>query len=70
MIELLEKYDDHWYHGCNVDNDFQEGLILARDMKIIKRLPGQDKVVSGLHTCIHVPVCTCIYTSKNRMIGI
>ena len=45
VIELIEKIDDHWYYACNADNDMQEGLILAKEMKIIKRLPGQDKVV-------------------------
>jgi hypothetical protein len=45
VIELIEKVDDYWYIGCNVDNDNQEGLILGKELKIIKRLPGQDKVM-------------------------
>ena len=46
VIELIENIDDYWYLARNVDNDNQEGLILVNDMKIIKRLPGEDKVVS------------------------
>ena len=47
MIELIEHIDDYWYYGRNADNNDQEGLILAKSMKIVKRLPGEDTVVSG-----------------------
>ena len=38
--------DDFWYLAHNADTG-QEGMVLAREMKIIKHLPGQDIVVSG-----------------------
>ena len=44
MIELLEKVDENWYYARNTDTGLQDGLILARSMNIIKRLPGQDTV--------------------------
>lgn len=37
--------DDYWYLAHNADTG-QEGMILAKEMKIIKNLPGQDIVVS------------------------
>ena len=46
VIELIEKLDDYWYLAHNADTG-QEGMILAKEMKIVKNLPGQDKVVSG-----------------------
>lgn len=44
MIELIEKVDEHWYFAANADTDMCEGLVQARQLKIIKRLPGQDTV--------------------------
>ena len=44
VIELIEKVDEHWYFAANADLDLSEGLILANHIKIVKRLPGQDKV--------------------------
>ena len=37
--------DDYWYYARNVDNDDQEGMILASNMKIAKRMAGEDAVV-------------------------
>ena len=36
--------DDYWFYARNADLDMHEGLILARNINIVKRLPGQDKV--------------------------
>ena len=44
VIELIEKIDDYWFHARNADLDMHEGLILASNLNIVKRLPGQDKV--------------------------
>ena len=44
MIELIEKVDDNWYYAANADMDMCEGLVQARHLQIIKRLPGQDMV--------------------------
>ena len=43
---LIEKVDEHWYWACNCDNDNEEGVVLGRNLKIVKRLPGSDTVVS------------------------
>ena len=47
VIVLIEKVDEYWFWGCNCDNDNEEGAVLGNDLKIIKRLPGSDTVVSG-----------------------
>ena len=44
MIELVEKIDDHWFLARNADLEMTEGLVLAINLTIVKRLPGQDKV--------------------------
>ena len=44
MIELIEKVDDYWFFARNADLEMHEGLILASNLNIVKRLPGQDKV--------------------------
>lgn len=44
VIELVEKVDEHWYFAANADLDMCEGLVLAKNLKIVKRLPGQDTV--------------------------
>lgn len=44
MIELIEKVDEYWYFAANADMDMCEGLVLAKHLKIVKRLPGQDMV--------------------------
>lgn len=44
LIELIERVDDHWFYACNVDDDCKEGMVLEKYLKIIKRLPGEDKL--------------------------
>lgn len=44
VIELIEKVDEHWYFAANADTDMCEGLVLANQLQIVKRLPGQDAV--------------------------
>ena len=44
MIELIEKVDEHWYYATNADTGFCEGLVLATELNIIKRLPGKTTV--------------------------
>ena len=44
VIEFIEKVDDYWFYARNADMDSHEGLILASNINIVKRLPGQDKV--------------------------
>lgn len=46
LIELIERVDENWLYGCNVDDDSKEGMVLEKYLKIIKRLPGEDKLVS------------------------
>ncbi len=43
MIELIEHVDEYWYVARNAD-DGTVGLVKARDLKIVKRLPGEDTV--------------------------
>jgi len=45
LIELIERVDENWLYGCNVDQNSEEGMVLERYLKIIKRLPGEDKLV-------------------------
>ena len=44
MIELIEKVDANWYYARNADLEMQEGLILIRNLKVIKKLPGSNTV--------------------------
>ena len=44
MIELIEHVDSSWYLAQNVDADMKQGMVHARNLNIIKRLPGEDKV--------------------------
>ena len=44
MIEFIEKMDDNWYYARNADLDMQEGLILIKNLKVIKKLPGSNLV--------------------------
>lgn len=44
MIEFIEKVDTNWYYARNVDLDMHEGLVLIRNLKIIKKLPGSNTV--------------------------
>jgi len=44
VIEFIEKVDDHWYYARNADLELQEGLVLANNLKIIKKLPGANTV--------------------------
>ena len=67
--------DDHWFYARNADLDMYEGLILASNLNIVKRLPGQDKVAGfeegpcavAMHDfdareCLTLCTrCTCIY---------
>lgn len=41
---LLEKVDSNWYKAINTDGDDVEGMIKASHIKIVKKLPGSDKV--------------------------
>lgn len=40
----MDKVDEYWFYARNADLDMHEGLILASNINIVKRLPGQDKV--------------------------
>ncbi len=44
MIEFIEKVDSNWYYARNADLDMHEGLVLVRNLKIIKKLPGSNMV--------------------------
>ena len=44
MIEFIEKVDDNWYFARNADMDLHEGLVLIRNLKVIKKLPGSNTV--------------------------
>ena len=52
LIELIERVDDHWLYACNVDYDCKEGMVLEKYLKIIKRLPGEDKLVCNITAII------------------
>ena len=44
LIVLLAKVDSNWYRAVNTEADDAEGLIKASHLKIVKKLPGSDKV--------------------------
>ena len=44
MIELIEHVDSSWYLARNVDAGMTEGMVHKRNLRIVKRLPGEDKV--------------------------
>lgn len=54
---MIEKVDSNWYYAANADTDLCEGLIQVSNLKIVKRLPGQDTVAGfeegpcGVATC-------------------
>ena len=41
---LLEKVDSTWFKAINTDAEDAEGLVKASHLKILKKLPGSDKV--------------------------
>ena len=41
---LVEKVDSNWYKAVNTDADDAEGMVKASHLKILKKLPGSDKV--------------------------
>ena len=49
---MIERVDDHWFYACNVDDDCKEGMVLEKYLKIIKRLPGEDKLVCNITAII------------------
>ena len=44
MIELIERVDKYWFYARNADLEMQEGVVPARDLRIVKRLPGESAV--------------------------
>ncbi|XP_065886427.1 SH3 domain-containing protein 19-like isoform X2 [Dysidea avara] len=44
LIEFIERVDDDWLYGRNTNDDCNEGLVLLKYVKVIKRLPGEDKL--------------------------
>lgn len=44
VIELIERIDKNWFFARNADLGMVEGAIPARDMRIVKGLPGQSTV--------------------------
>lgn len=44
VIELIERIDQHWFFGRNADLGMTEGIIPARDLRIVKGLQGENKV--------------------------
>ena len=44
MIELVEHVDSSWYLARNADAGMQEGMVHTRNLRIVKRLPGEDMV--------------------------
>lgn len=44
MIELIERVDSHWFYARNVDLDMCEGMIPARDLRVVRKLAGESTV--------------------------
>ena len=44
LIVLLEKVDSNWYRAVNTDADDAEGMVKTSHLKVLKKLPGSDKV--------------------------
>ena len=44
MIELIERIDQHWFFARNADLEMSEGVLPSRDMRIVKKLPGESTV--------------------------
>ena len=47
VIELVQHVDKFWYSARNANKgDSRVGLVLAKNLRIIKRLPGED-IIKG-----------------------
>ena len=44
VIELIERIDRNWFFARNADLGMTEGAIPARDIRIVKGLPGENTV--------------------------
>lgn len=44
VIELIERIDHNWFFARNADLEMTEGVIPARDIRIVKGLPGENTV--------------------------
>ena len=62
MIELIERLDKYWFYARNADLEMTEGAVPARDLRIVKRLPGES-TVSGFE---EGPCAVATYTFQGR----
>ena len=44
MIELIERVDRDWFYARNADLEMCEGMIPARDVRVVRKLPGESTV--------------------------
>ena len=62
MIELIERVDDNWFFARNADLEMLEGVIPARDLRIVRKLPGES-LVSGFEDG---PCAVAMHTFQGR----
>ena len=62
MIELIERLDKYWFYARNADLEMTEGAVPARDLRIVKGLPGES-TVSGFE---EGPCAIATYTFQGR----
>ncbi|CAI8050943.1 SH3 domain-containing protein 19 [Geodia barretti] len=44
VIELIEKVDNDWFYARNADLEMCEGMIPARDLRLVRKLAGESTV--------------------------
>jgi hypothetical protein len=44
VIELIERVDRDWFYARNADLEMCEGMIPARDLRVVRKLPGESTV--------------------------
>ena len=62
VIELIERLDKYWFYARNADLEMTEGAVPARDLRIVKGLPGES-TVSGFE---EGPCAIATYTFQGR----
>ena len=62
VIELIEKVDNDWFYARNADLEMCEGMIPARDLRLVRKLAGES-TVSGFE---EGPCAVAMFTFQGR----